>query len=221
MGKTVVIIGNGDFPKKEFPKYTIGAADVIICCDGAFLTYLRHKDDPFLMGRMPDIVIGDMDSTSKSLRKKYADIMVHVEEQDYNDQTKAFRYALENIEDIDVVHFIGATGKREDHTIGNISLLMEYMRMFPLEEKGINIDMISDYSTILPITDSCTIDVGDGRAVSIISPDNTLRIHSEGLVWQTDGVVFDNWWKATLNKACNDRIELRFNHKSIALVILN
>jgi thiamine pyrophosphokinase len=65
------------------------------------------------------------------------------------------------------------------------------------------------------------MDCGTGRRVSIFSPDNSLRIHSEGLEWPLDNVVFDNWWKATLNRACDDRVRLEFNHKSIALIILD
>ena len=48
-----------------------------------------------------------------------------------------------------------------------------------------------------------------------------LKIKSEGLRWKTDDVVFDNWWKATLNKATQDTVRLEFNHKSIALIALN
>ena len=62
---------------------------------------------------------------------------------------------------------------------------------------------------------------GTGRRISIFSPDNSLKIKSEGLVWPTDDVVFDNWWKGTLNKAGQDKVRLEFSHKSIALIALN
>ena len=31
-----VIIGNGDFPRKEYPRLLLRQADVIVCCDGGF-----------------------------------------------------------------------------------------------------------------------------------------------------------------------------------------
>mgnify|MGYP002517133227 CR=1 FL=1 len=34
-------------------------------------------------------------------------------------------------------------------------------------------------------------------------------------------VIFDNWWKATLNKASQDNVKLEFSHPSMALIILN
>ena len=49
-------------------------------------------------------------------------MIVHVTEQETNDLNKAFRYCLANGW-TDIV-ILGATGKREDHTLGNIGLLM-------------------------------------------------------------------------------------------------
>ena len=62
--------------------------------------------------------------------------------------------------------------------------------------------------------------VGEGRPVSLFTPDPDLEIHSEGLQWPTDGVRLDNWWKATLNRATADRIILTLSHPAPVLVIL-
>ncbi len=221
MHNTVVIICDGRFPKTEYPKYLIRSADFIICCDGALKKFLRNSKSIFGEERLPDIVIGDMDSLSPSMKSKYKDIVVQIDEQEHNDQTKAFRWALEHLEGVSQIYILGATGEREDHTIGNMSLLMEYVRTFDLDSMGINVEMISDHGTIFAATDTFEMDCGEGRSVSIFSPDNSLRIRSEGLVWPTDDVVFDNWWKATLNKASRDNVRLEFSHKSIALIILN
>ena len=35
MEKTAVIIDNGDFPKKEYPRFLLRNADYVVCCDGA------------------------------------------------------------------------------------------------------------------------------------------------------------------------------------------
>ncbi|MGP1526978.1 MAG: thiamine diphosphokinase [Candidatus Cryptobacteroides sp.] len=219
MGKTAVIICAGDFPQKEYPKYLISTADYIICCDGAFQTWLKKAPSIFGDLRLPNAIVGDMDSLSPSIQKKYSSIIVRIAEQDTNDQTKAFKYIMENYKDVEYLHILGASGKREDHTIGNLSLLMEYCRM-PIRD-NIQIDIVSDYSTAFAITDSCELHIGEGRTISIFSPDNSLNIESEGLVWPTDSVVFDNWWKATLNKTSSDIVKLTFSHKSIALIILN
>jgi thiamine pyrophosphokinase len=160
-----------------------------------------------------------MDTLSKAMQKKYADIIIKENEQEHNDQTKAVRWALGNIDGIDSIYILGATGGRADHTLGNISLLMEYTRMFDMGET--TLEMVTDEETIFPVTDSIEFDCGNGRQVSIFSPDNSLRIKSIGLAYPTENVIFDNWWKATLNRAVQDTVRLELSHRSIALVMIN
>lgn len=219
MLKTVVIICDGQFPKSEYPRYLIRSADFIICCDGSLRKFVKNSKAIFGEERKPDLVIGDMDTLPASWQKRYADIIIKETEQDHNDQTKAVRWTLRNIPDIDHIYIIGATGGRADHTIGNLSLLMEYTRMFDLGETVI--EAVSDEGTMFAVNDTVDFDCGTGRSVSIFSPDNSLRIKSEGLEYQTEGVIFDNWWKATLNRASQDNVRLEFSHRSMALIVLN
>lgn len=219
MFSKVVIICDGKFPRTEYPHYLIRTADYIICCDGALKKFLRNSLSIFGEKRVPDLVIGDMDTLPASMQKKYADIILKETEQEHNDQTKAVRWALNNLKGIETIHILGATGGRADHTIGNTSLLMEYTRMFDL--KDITIEMVSDDGTIFPINDTIEFECGPGRSISIFTPDNSLRIRSEGLMYPTDDVVFDNWWKATLNKTVQDNVRLELSHRSIALIMLD
>lgn len=219
MGKSIVIIGDGIFPQTEYPKYLIRTADFIICCDGALTKFIRNSHKIFGEERLPDLVIGDMDTLSSAMQRKYSEIIIKETEQEHNDQTKAVRWAINNICDIDSIHILGATGGRADHTIGNLSLLMEYTRMFDLDD--IMIEAVSDEGIAFPINDTTEFECGEGRSISIFSPDNSLKIKSEGLVYKTDDVVFDNWWQASLNMASEDRVRLTFSHKSIALIMMN
>lgn len=219
MHSSVVIICDGKFPKTEYPRYLVRSADFIICCDGALMKFIRNSKAIFGNERLPDLVIGDMDTLSASMQQKYADIIIRENEQEHNDQTKAVRWALEHLDGIEQIHILGGTGGRADHTIGNISLLMEYTRMFDLGD--ISIEMVTDEGTIFPINDTIEFECGPGRSISIFTPDNSLRIKSEGLMYQTEDVIFDNWWKATLNKTIQDKIRLELSHRSIALIILD
>ena len=219
MGKSVVIICDGKFPKEAYPRYLVMSADFTICCDGALVKYLRAGKALFGEVKTPDLVIGDMDTLSAAMQKKYSSIIIREDEQEHNDQTKAVRWAVGNIPDIDHIYIIGATGGRLDHTIGNASLLMEYFRMFDLGD--IVIEMVTDEGTAFAVNGTTEFDCGIGRRVSIFSPDNRLRIKSTGLEYPTDEVIFDNWWKATLNKAVQDTVKLEFSHPSMALIILD
>ena len=211
MRKICYIVGAGEDCGLDFVPHE---EDLVIAADGGYAKLQA-------VGIHPDLVIGDMDTLSEKMQARYSSLIVKVEEQEHNDQTKAFRWALENIKGISQIYILGATGEREDHTIGNISLLMEYARTYDLDAMCITLEMVSDHSTIFAITDTYEMECGEGRKVSIFSPDNSLRIKSEGLEWPTDGVVFDNWWKATLNKAVDDTVKLEFSHPSMALIILD
>lgn len=219
MHSSVVIICDGAFPKTEYPRYLIRTADFIICCDGALKKFIKNSRAVFGEERLPDLVIGDMDTLSPAMQKKYADIIIKEDEQEHNDQTKAVRWALNNLRGLECIHILGATGGRTDHTIGNVSLLMEYTRMFDLGD--ICIESVTDEGTIFPINDTIEFDCGEGRQVSIFTPDSSLKIKSEGLMYPTEDVVFDNWWKATLNVSVSDNVRLELSHRSIALVMLN
>ena len=217
--KTVVILCDGEFPRKAFPLYLLDSADAVVCCDGAVVKYLRYTKRRFGEEKLPDAVVGDMDTLAKSWRKRLDSIIIREQEQDYNDLTKAMRYVLGKHPDVTEIHILGAGGRREDHTVGNLGLLMEFPRLFPLGD--IRVDMVSDYSTAFAITESCELHVGKGRRVSLFSPDNSLVLRSEGLQWATDDVVFDNWWPATLNRATEDVIRLTLSHPSRVLVVLD
>lgn len=208
----VAIIAAGSFPRTEYPKYLISSADVVICCDSALGSAERH-------GITPDVVIGDLDSVCRRALGRFKGKVVHDPDQETNDLTKAFDYVMREIPDVSSVDILAATGRSEAHTIGNISLLMEYAGRYDLS--AIPVQMVSDYSTIFAVCDSCELHVGQGRKFSIFSPDRTLTVKSEGLRWPLDGVVFDNWWKGTLNRASEDSVKLIFNHPSQALIILD
>ena len=211
---SIVILCDGAFPTEPYPLYLLDSADGVVCCDGALVKLLSH--DP---QARPLVIVGDMDSLSPDLQERFAACLYHETEQDYNDLTKAMRYVLEHYPEAMDITILGATGLREDHTIGNLGLLMEYTRMFELG--GRRVSAVSDYGTAFAITDSCDLHLGEGRRISIFSADNSLRITSTGLQWPLDDVVFDAWWKATLNRTTAPIVSLHFNHPSSALVLVD
>lgn len=210
--KEIVILADGDFPETGYPLWLLGTAEAVVCCDGALVKYLE-----FSGGKAPAAVVGDMDTLAENLRLKYADIIVKYDEQDYDDLAKAVRHSLTAYPEVERIHILGATGGAEDLTVGNYGNLMEFGRSHP----DIAFDMISDHSTAFPLHDSDSFDCGEGRTVSIFSPDPALRISSKGLAWPLDGVCFDNWWKGIRNRATEDRVSLKFSRPSMALVILD
>ena len=208
---TAVIVANGEFPRKEYPRWLLQNADIVVCCDGAY----RHLKR---LGIKPAAVVGDMDS----LGPVGGEVpVVKIDEQDFNDLNKAFLWLRENYPQATDIYILGATGKSEAHALGNLSYLMYWEQEYKLSAQGVNLQIVSDYNTAFAISDSCELHVGEGRKVSVFSPDATLRIKSSGLKWATDDVQLGFWFRGTLNLASADIVSLQFNHPAPLLVILN
>jgi thiamine pyrophosphokinase len=215
MGCRVAIVCNGQFPRSRRPLGLLAASEHVVCCDGALSALLRR-------GITPSVVIGDMDSVSVKALKQYSGQVVRSSDQETNDQTKALHYALSAWPDVSEIWILGASGRSEAHTIGNLSLLMEYEKSFGLSARGTSLRLVSDYCEAFAVySDRVEFAVAKGQKVSLFSPDNTLVMHSEGLVWPTDAVVWDNWWKATLNRASGTSVTLTLNHPAPVLILLD
>ena len=204
MISNLVILSKGDFPSAAATLAALDGADFIICCDGAAERLLAH-------GRIPDLITGDMDSLPAALRERFRDIVRHNPDQETNDLTKAFRLALTLSPER--ITILGATGAREDHTMGNVSLLIDYVR-----EASCPVSILTDYGRFEAIIDSATLPCRQGQEISIFAFDNTIKIKSAGLEYPTDNVVFDSLWKATLNVAAADSFTLTLSHPAGVLV---
>lgn len=185
-----VILANGNYPIAEIPKKILHNAVYVVCCDGAADKYLEN-------GFKPNAIVGDGDSLNKVHRKRYADILHRYEEQESNDLTKAVRFLLEKGKRH--IAIVGATGKREDHTLGNISLLIEYAR------SGATVRMYTEYGVFIPCRDSCIIDSYQGQQISIFNFTGS-EFSSEGLRYPI--YDFTNWWQGTLNECTGDSFKI-------------
>ena len=198
-----IIVADGLFPTHEIPLGYLKNAARIICCDGS-------AENLVLAGYIPDAIVGDMDSLTEDLSNRFADRIFRDDNQDTNDLTKSVCWCSESgYKDIVIV---GATGKREDHTIGNISLLAEYIN-------DVNVIMITDTGIFRPFTDSCKVSSFPGQQVSIFSIDPETEITSAGLKYPLNHTKILNWWVATLNEALGDFFTLEFNHGRIIVYL--
>ncbi|HPS25093.1 MAG TPA: thiamine diphosphokinase [Bacteroidales bacterium] len=203
MEKTV-ILANGAYPVHPYPAGLLHKAEVLVCTDGAVVS---------LKDREPTWIVGDMDSIPLHLKKKYASRLVCDRCQETNDLTKAVCFCLSK--GIRRLTILGGTGKREDHTLGNISLLGTYAQM--LDE----VCMVTDNGIFhaLPRTEpndekfSCaTLNCRPGEPVSFFATRPGLRLRAEGVKYPVEEVIFDQMWKATLNECISDRLVLSFSH---------
>ncbi|MBO6191043.1 MAG: thiamine diphosphokinase [Prevotella sp.] len=178
-----VIVANGQFPTHAIPLAILHDAKHIVACDGA----IHHIPQA-------EAVIGDGDSVPEAFRSK----LIRIEEQDDNDLTKATRYCVEN--GWKRIAYLGCTGKREDHTLGNISLLMRYYR-----DMGVDGTMFTDYGFFTPAHGNRTFPSMKGQQISLWNF-GSHQLASTGLHW--DAYNFQEWWQGTLNEALGEEFAI-------------
>jgi thiamine pyrophosphokinase len=199
---STVILANGRFPTHNVPLSILNSASNIICCDGAVNNLDRY-------GLEPTAIVGDLDSLSEDLRVKYSYRLFHDSDQQSNDLTKTVKWCIER--GIKALNILAGTGLREDHTLGNIGLLPSYTRM------GIEVKMITDYGTLVPLLKGERLTSFKGQKVSIFSFENSTVFRSKNLMYPIEGMKFNELWEGTLNQSLDDWFELIFETGSVVV----
>jgi len=198
-----VIVADGAFPTHDIPIGYLQNANKIICCDGSAGKLVKA-------GFVPDAIVGDMDSLSEPMAESFSDRLFTERSRDTNDLTKAVLWCNERGY-TDLV-IIGATGKREDHTIANISLLVEYA-------KENNVIVVTDTGIFTPMLESHETSSFPGQQISIFSIDNETEITSSGLRYPLTKRKLDNWWSGTLNESLGESFTLEFNRGRVIVYL--
>ncbi|HAJ96042.1 MAG TPA: thiamine diphosphokinase, partial [Actinobacteria bacterium] len=146
---------------------------LIVSADGGVSNTLE-------LGLMPDIIIGDMDSIDRDIKKKKIKELLNTKyicashDKDESDSRLAVEHAVEM--GIKKIIITGALGDRMDHSFANMMLLAS-----PALD-GIDIKIITDDSEIFVINKSCTVDSEPGKLISIFSlSPYTYFIKTKGL----------------------------------------
>ena len=209
MENRTVILAAGDFPKKDGAAWKLlAAATRVIACDSAADTYRRR------FRKWPLAIVGDFDSFVGGSRRSGTDrrpsvggavrpgphasqppVCIRIPDQSTNDLEKAISYCAKHGWRKPVI--VGATGKREDHTLGNVFRALAY-----------ECEIVTDHGRFIPVRGKATFTVAKGAAVSIFAPDPRTRMTSKGLEWPLDNVKFRNLYCATLNRATGNRVTL-------------
>ena len=196
-----VILANGAFPKHKIPLEFLIKAEQIVCCDGAAENLLDA-------GLKPDYIIGDLDSISEEIKNRFASIILHLAEQETNDLTKAVNFCLEN--NRTEITILGATGKREDHTLGNLALLTDYA------EKT-NVQMLTDNGVFTPLLKTGAFESYPGEQVSIFSLNPETIFNFYNLLYPVNNRKLTSWWQGTLNEAESDSFTISFDKGKVLI----
>lgn len=211
-----VILANGVFPHHPVALGCLHRASLIVCCDAAvnqLADYLRHSDtfaqllrgtegQPVMVAVVgdgdsyrPDPAVEQLFAAAGTPLQHYAD-----SDQETNDLTKAIRYAShQGARQLDI---LGATGLREDHTLGNIALLAHHSDLFTLR-------MYTDHGVFTPIQSTTCFASFARQQVSIFNlRPQAATLDSKGLQYPLVDRRFDELWEGTLNASMGDEFTI-------------
>jgi thiamine pyrophosphokinase len=194
-----VILADGNFPATEIPLSFLQQAGRIICCDGATEKLLKF-------GLNPDYIVGDLDSLSEELKNRFSPILFPNPDQETNDLTKAVQFCIDH--GWNEITILGATGKREDHTLGNLSLLTDYA-------EKVNVQLLTDYGVFAAQSKSEDYESYPGQQVSFFSLTPATHFTTRNLVYPLQDRALSSWWQGTLNEATADSFSLTINQGKI------
>lgn len=201
--RSCVILANGERPSSPLACATWMCADEVIACDGA--VELAHA-----LGREPDFVVGDGDSLTPNVREKLGVRFIQEMEQETNDLAKAFRFACAHTVEPTRLLILGATGRREDHTLGNIFHLFDFHEQIK-KTSFTSLQLVTNEGVFEVVEGCAELASFEGMAVSLFATDGRTHVSSEQLQWPLEGVRFSNLWCATLNRATATHFKLVTN----------
>jgi len=103
---------------------------------------------------------------------------------------------------------LGATGKRDDHSLANIFTLLE----FP---SNLGMDIVTDYGKFSVVKGEHKFDSFTGEQVSLFSVDQTIEITSTHLKYSLNSKKLTTLYLGSLNESINDVFTISISHGKI------
>ncbi|MEK6754872.1 MAG: thiamine diphosphokinase [Bacteroidota bacterium] len=176
MTKRALVIANGEVPKKRLLQSLARESSIVICADGGANSALKF-------GILPDAIVGDLDSIHAEALVKLRKVPRYEDRDDEStDLEKAIAWALKQKYDHIVV--VGASGKRIDHTLGNLGVLPKF---YP----DAVIRFVDDLGEVMYVGRELTFEAKRGDVVSLIPLTRCEGITTEGLRYALDNEALE------------------------------
>ena len=195
----IVVLANGEFPKHDIPLHELDIAESIICCDGAVESLIDY-------GKRPQAIVGDFDSIPQNLKEDLENILVHAPNQSENDLRKSLKWVEQH--GGKSITILGASGKREDHLLGNIFSILQF-------DTQMDMVMITDHGQFHTVHESQKFDGIKGQQVSLFSADKSIKITTTGLKYPLRNETLSTLYGGTLNAVINDEFSISISHGQI------
>ena len=141
-----LIMSGGEKPKDEVIRKYASSCELIIGVDKG-CNYLYD------LNITPQYIVGDFDSSKAEVIKKLENLGAakykYNCEKDFTDSEEAFELAISK--KASEIYFLGSTGKRLDHTLGNLGLLLNALN------KGVRAQIIDDRNKVFLVNSNFKI----------------------------------------------------------------
>jgi thiamine pyrophosphokinase len=184
----------GEGPSADTLRACARDADMMVAADSGL-------DHALAAGITPDLVVGDMDSLSDpSLLRGFPPqaVLAFPRDKDETDTEIGLRILRER--GCGAVTIAGGGGGRIDHLLG-IALLFE--------RDPAPVRWLTDKEDIRLVEGEAVFDGWDGATVSVFPlGGRAADMHSEGLQWPLDGLVFPRGFGGISNRATGGRVRI-------------
>jgi len=199
-----VILCDGDIPDREQILSELNDAELFIAADGG-------ANRAAELDLEPDIITGDFDSYTVTGKEKAT--IIHNPDQETNDLEKALSVALKNNSTHTIV--FGATGKRVDHTLKNLSVLLQFTHKFD------HISFKDNFSTIKLISSPYREEFPLKSSISLIPLSGEVtNITTRGLRYPLNNERLKNGLRdGTSNESIEKIVEIEFEKGDLLLVL--
>lgn len=175
MAKHALVIANGEAPKKQQLLALVKEANIVICADGGANTALKF-------GITPDAIVGDFDSIHAEALVKFRKVPTFEDRDDETTDLEAISWAIK-AKDIHVV-VVGASGRRLDHTIGNLGVIAKF---YP----DAIVRFVDDIGELLYVGKELTFEASKGDVVSLVPLGRCEGIITQGLKYALEGETLE------------------------------
>jgi len=203
--KRTLVICNGEPPSKKLVQQLARNSDLIVAADGG-------ANVARTLGIRPDFIIGDLDSITPATKRFFSSsTLIRVTRQDNTDLEKALDFVLK--QKIKHATIIAATGKRLDHTLGNLSTIWNYTN-------SIAITFISDGWLAVPVGRKKKIQADIGTTVSLLPFGVCSGITLKGLHYPLNNATMNVGEVGISNVVSGSPFSVEVNKGNMLLLIL-
>ena len=208
----IAVLANGSWDS-VWGEQVLNEVDFLICADGG-------ANNAALSGRMPDLLIGDLDSISVENLDRCEKMGCAIErfpcKKDETDLELALFRAEEQARSADErdIWLYGATGKRIDHFLGNLALMLAYAR------KGYRVRLADPEHEMWILQGREEITGSQRQEVSLIALSERAVVSTEGLYYPLQhGVLFQESPRGISNVFVGEKAVVEV-HEGWILVVL-